>query len=218
MAGSRAAATSGCIHVSRLAGFNRYPDIGQYLAANELSDNFMKLPDDKEDLNALIRLMPDGWMYIAGLWDFEHIGQQCFYVLQHFRPAEFGSEAEWNELRFGRQYVPETDREESLVDVLGPYPSKGHYELPVVRVCEIETYEDAHPVEIGKTITREICRYKDPTIENTVEPLREMLKIRDRLSKVKRVRSIARPPNSKISGTGLPSDVRRRTEFPRTLR
>lgn len=167
-------------------GLNRFPDVGDYLAAHELSDNYMKLPSGQDDLNQLIKLMPDGWMYIPGLWSFEHIGQQCFYVLQWFGPAEFGSEDVWNELRFAEQYMPETDRVEPLVDVLGPYPSHGQHENPCLRICEIETYDDDHPVEIGTKITREICRFKMPTLENVVEPLRELLKIRDRLSNMQK--------------------------------
>lgn len=162
--------------------FNRYADLAEYLEQNELSDNYKRLPNTEEDLQRLISLMPPGWMYLNGLHTFEHIGQQCFYVLQWFRAEEFGSKAAWDEVRFGRTYVPETDQVEELVDINGPYPERGQYEHVAIRVSSPRTYEDKHPVIIGQTVTREIQGYKEPTLENTVEPLRELLKIRDRLT------------------------------------
>lgn len=162
--------------------FNKHADIAEYLAENELSDNYMRLPDDPTEMRNLIALMPDGWMYLNGLHTFEHIGQQCFYVLQWFRPAEFGDRKAWDELRFDKAYLPETDQEEALVDINGPYPVIGQYEGVAIRVCETRIYEDKHPVLVGVTIPREIHGFKEPTFDNTVEPLKELLKIRDRLT------------------------------------
>lgn len=163
-------------------GFNSFPDIGQYLKENELSANYMRLPSEQDDLNALIGLMPAGWMYVNGLHTFEHIGQQCFYVLQWFRPQEFGSPDSWHELRFGKAYYPETDQDEPLIDILGPFPEHGQYEGVPIRICETRTYEAKDTVIINKTITREIHGYKTPTIENVIPPLQELLRLRDSLT------------------------------------
>lgn len=163
-------------------GVGHYPNVADYLKTRELANDYYELPSDETDMGRLARLMPDGWMYIHGHWDFEHIGQQAFYVLQYFRPQEFGGRKEWDELRFGEQYCPETDRVEPLVDILGPFPERGQYENVVLRVADLDTYEDPHPVEIGTTITRDILRFKAPTVAYVCDRVREMIKLRDSLT------------------------------------
>jgi hypothetical protein len=163
---------------------NDFADVGDYLRGNELPENYFKLPSDEENLGRLARLLPDGWMYIEGLWDYEHIGQQCYYVLQWYPPEAFGTlnEKAWQELRYDSAYVPETNREEALADVLGPFPGRGGYEGVAVRICDMDVYMDDHPVEIGKKIPRQIYRYKQPTIDYVCERVQELLSIRDTLS------------------------------------
>lgn len=161
---------------------NRFPDVSKYLESYEDSSGYLKLPSNEQDLGRLARLMPDGWMYVNGLFDFEHIGQQVYWVLQYFPPETFGSKKAWDDNRFGNQYYPETDREETLLDINGPFPERGMYEMPVIRIGEKRTVEMKHDILIGTTIQREYYSYKEPTIENTVEPLKELLRIRDRLT------------------------------------
>lgn len=163
-------------------GLTKYPDVGEYLAANESPLDYIKLPSDEEDLGRMARLMPEGWMYVQGLWDFEHIGQQCFFVLQYYPPEMLGKEDAWEGERFVTQYYPETDREEQYLDVTGPFPSEGSYEKPVVRIGTRRIVETKHEILVGATIDREIYTYKTPTIENVVEPLKELLQIRDSLT------------------------------------
>lgn len=161
--------------------YNRFADVGQYLESYEIKDSYIKLPSDEKDIGRMARLLPDGWMYLNGLHTFEHIGQQCFYVLQWFRPQEFGKEKDWNELRYAAVYYPETDQEEHLIDVLGPYPAKGQYENVVLRIAQTRTYQEKG-MTVDESITREIYGFKEPTIENVIPPLKELLAIRSRLT------------------------------------
>ena len=164
------------------ATLNRFPSVGAYLREYEDPTGYQKLPSDVEDLGRMARLMPEGWMYVNDLFDFEHIGQQCYYVLQFYPPESLGTKNSWDEDRFGTQYYPETDREEPLIDINGPFPEQGSYEKPVVRIGERCEIEMRHPTIIGATITREYYAFKEPTIANTVEPLKELLQIRDSLT------------------------------------
>lgn len=161
---------------------NKFADVGKYLAETEDPNSYFKLPSDEEDLGRIARLMPEHWMYVNGLFDYEHIGQQCYWVLQYYPPEMFGSKEAWDDDRYASQYYPETDREETMLDINGPFPERGMYEMPVIRIGEKRTIEMKHDVVIGATIPREYYSYKEPTIANTVEPLRELLRIRDSLT------------------------------------
>lgn len=152
------------------------PDVSDYLRNNEPADNYFKLPSDTEDLGRLARLLPDGWKYINGHHTYEHIGQQCYYVLQWFGPEAF-NEKEWSDLRFDRVYCPETDSDE-YIDVNGPFPSEGQYENVVFRVCTRDIIKDKHPNLINETVDREICRYLKPSVEYCADRLNEMIRIR----------------------------------------
>lgn len=153
--------------------FNRFPDFSEFLRA-ELSADYMRLPSNIDDMTRLAKLMPPGWRYLPGLHTFEHIGQQVFYVLQWFSPAEFGSSKEWDKWRFGAAYYPETDREENLIDINGEYPHKGQYENVVLRIGEKRTGIVFEEKELD-----EFYGYKEPTFENVIEPLKELLRIRN---------------------------------------
>ena len=158
------------------AEFNRFPDAAEYLKNYEMQANYLRLPAEISDMTRLVNLMPPAWRYVAGLHTFEHIGQQVFYVLQWFSPAEFGDPEQWNRLRFAESYYPETDREENLIDVLGEYPHKGQYEHVVLRIGE-----KRERVMVDGRELQDFYGYKEPTIENVIPPLQELLRIRDRL-------------------------------------
>lgn len=160
-----------------------HPDMGEYLRNHEDQSGWMKLPHDAEDLGRVARMLPEGWMYVNGHHTFEHIGQQCYYILQWFREQEYNCEKDWNDLRFDKVYYPETDREEPFIDVLGPYPGAGQYEKPIIRIGKVGSFKERHEVWVGDTITREIWRYVQPTFQNTVEPLQELLRIREQATK-----------------------------------
>lgn len=163
-------------------GLQEFPDVADYLKNNELKDNWMKLPDDETDTKRLASLMPDSWMYLNGLHEFEHIGQQAFYVLQYMPPEAFGDPRLWNTDRIGKAYVPELDAEAEFVDIIGPFPAKGMYDHVVIRVADTETVTLKSETIVGATQDVEILRFKTPTRANTVEPLKEMLRIRETLS------------------------------------
>lgn len=163
--------------------FNKLPDIKEYLEANELSEGYMLLPSNDEDLGRMARMLPDGWMYINGLHKFEHIGEQAFYVLQWFPPEAFkGGREGWDIERFTRAYVPELDNEEEFVDVIGDFPTRGNYELPVIRIANRVKAPMKHEVLVGVNNDYEYSTYKTPTIANVVEPLKELLRRRDELT------------------------------------
>jgi hypothetical protein len=156
------------------------PNVSDYLKNNELAENYFLLPDDSESLGRIARLIPEGWQYIHGHHKHEHIGQQAYYVLQWYPPESF-NEKEWRELRFDKVYCPETDQDE-YIDINGPFPSEGHYEQVVFRVCTRDVIQVKHPNIIGQTIEREICRYLEPTPDYCADRLREMIQIRDSLT------------------------------------
>jgi hypothetical protein len=161
--------------------YGELPDVGAWLKSNAGPDDYMLLPHDTDDLGRIARLLPDGWMYINAPHVFEHIGQHAYYVLQWYPPESFGDTRRWDELRFEKLYCPESDAEE-FVDCLGPFPSEGSYENVVIRIATIDHYEDRHPVEIGRTIRREILRYRQPTVSYVADRLQEMIRLRDTLS------------------------------------
>jgi hypothetical protein len=161
------------------AAWNRHPDVALYLEANELKENWLRLPHEEEDLGRIARLMPDGWMYLNGLHTFEHIGQQCFYVLQYFREKEFNCESDWEDLRYGNGYFPETDKDEDFLDILGPYPAKGQYEHVAFRITTPRVVAEKHSTWIGETVSRTLYGYKEPTVEYVSERLKARLKQRE---------------------------------------
>lgn len=85
----------------------------------------------------------------------------------------------WEKVKYSEKgvYVPETDREEVLVDVLGPFPENGLYERPVLRIGELRK-----GVVVNGKALNDFYGYKEPTLENTIEPLKELLRIRDSVS------------------------------------
>ena len=166
--------------------FNDFPDISKYLKQHENSADYIALPSDEKDMARLGSLLPPGWQYISGLWDHEFVGQQCFYVIQWLPTSGGTPKREWEKLRFGRSYFPETDQDEDLIDILGPYPSKGSYDNVCVRIGEKRIWYKKNIRAIGTSIPKEYYSYKTPTIENTVNPVKELLKIRDRLTSLEK--------------------------------
>lgn len=163
------------------------PDVGKYLEAEELSENYTLLPSDSEDLGRIARLMPEGWMYINGLHEFEHIGEQAFYVLQWYPPEAFkGGRDGWDIDRFVEAYVPEADCVMKYVDVIGEFPTRGSYEKPVIRIANRATAMMKHKKLVGVSNEYEYSTYKEPTIANVIEPLKELLQIRDSLTEAQK--------------------------------
>ncbi len=162
----------------------KIPDVGEYFAlGNELSDNYMRLPSDKMDAKRLASLMPADWRFINGLTSVEYIGQQCFFVLQWLRPQELdGGKKAWNEMRFDKEFYPETEKEEPMIDILGPFPEKGAYDHVALRIGERRVWKKKSVRSIGDTIDKEFYGYKEPTYENVIPQLERLLRIRDRLT------------------------------------
>lgn len=162
-------------------GVNRFPDLALYLSHHELSGNYKKLPSEESDFKTVVGLMPSTWIYIQGLHTFEHIGEQCYYVIQWFTPREFGKHGKksWKALRYDKHYYPETDRVEPMLDVLGPFPEKGQYEHVAYRICEEVEIVTRHAILIGEERRVLMNRYKQPTLDNVIPPLQELLRIRE---------------------------------------
>ena len=166
------------------ARYGKYTDVAEFFASSAVfSGDWIRLSDDPSvDAAEAMKLMPDGWRYISGLYKHEYIGQQCFYVLQWLTPREFGSKDDWDSNRYGDEFVPETQATERMVDVTGPFPTNGAYENVALRIGKKHTLRIKHSRLINETVEYDIYRFKEPTIQNTVEPLQELLHIRDRLT------------------------------------
>jgi hypothetical protein len=105
---------------------------------------------------------------LCGLYAYQEIGKQSFFVVQWQSPEMLGSKDDWNENRYDYVYLPETDTDENLVDVLGEYPHFGQYSLPVLRIAD--------------KISDKVYRYRQPTVDNVIVPMKQLLQIRERLS------------------------------------
>lgn len=143
------------------AEFQKFPDVAAYLEKAESSLDYMKLPADAEGAR-IAAMLPAGWRYVRGLYDYDEIGQQVFFVLQWMPPAFFGNESAWASLRFAQTYFPETDREE-FIDICGDFPRHGRYEHIALR--------------IGTRHENDFFNYKEPTYDNVIVPLQALLRI-----------------------------------------
>lgn len=145
----------------------KFPDFAEYLRDKESTLDYFRLPSEA-DPKTIGAIMPDGYRYLCGLWSYQEIGKQAFFVVQWESPEMLGEEKNWNDNRFDFVYLPETDSDENLIDVLGPYPRHGQYSLPILRIAD--------------KIADGVYRYRQPTVENVIVPMQQLLHIRGRLS------------------------------------
>lgn len=141
--------------------FQNFPNFTEYLKNHESPLNYFRLSPDANEAR-IAAMLPPSWRYLRGLYDYEEIGQQCFFVLQWMPPEYFGSESAWASLRFDKVYYPETDTEE-FIDICGEFPYRGKYEHVVLR--------------IGTKQSEDFYNYKTPTFENVITPLQALLRI-----------------------------------------
>lgn len=149
-------------------GAQNFPDFADYLELHESTLDYFRLPEDANP-KRIAAMIPPGYQYLCGLYSYEEIGRQTFFVLQFQTREMLGTESDWNDNRYGYVYHPETDTDENLIDCLGPYPFHGEHSLPVLRIAD----------KLGDNL----YRYRQPSRDNIILPMKQLLMIRERLSK-----------------------------------
>ena len=148
-------------------GAQKFPDFAVYLETHESTLDYFRLPKEANP-KTIAGMIHDGYRYLCGLYSYEEIGRQTFFVLQFQTREMIGTESDWNDNRYGRVYYPETDTDEHLIDILGPYPFHGEYSLPVLRIAD----------KLGDNL----YRYREPSKLNVILPMKQLLMIRETLS------------------------------------
>jgi hypothetical protein len=153
-----------------LANFNAlagFATAEQYLLNYEYQTEFERINSKWSETKVALSIRPN-WRYLFSHYNYNEIGQQCFYVLQ-WCPAEFfGTEEDWAANRIISNYVPELDADIDFIDNIGHYPIHGKYAFEVMR--------------IGTEIEPNFWVYKEPVLEEICNNLRYLLSLREQRS------------------------------------
>jgi hypothetical protein len=145
------------------ANASKIHTLTEFLTENASSLDFITFAPETDHKRAA-SLLPEKYFYVEDIPEMLEIGKQCFFVCQWLPPEFFGSRSDWDGLRYDIEFHPELGRE-IFMDCLGPFPADGFYENVAVQISKPGEYSD--------------FEYIEPTFQNTVEPVLELLRERD---------------------------------------
>lgn len=128
------------------------------------------------DLINLGLLLPPDYEIVYDGFDYLPVGRQCFYVVEWLPAKVLCSLENWEPERYGTAYSPENN-DERFLDILGAYPRHGLWDNVVLQIAD--------------NVDGLNYEYATPSEANCLEPVRQMLQSRERLSKQEKNKTFA---------------------------